>query len=137
MDAETISDILQCRITTWDHSNISRLNPGFRYVFQGLVPIALQMFSESNSGLAAVTDYNNVTGCNPQRAMRAMHLQAASAADQRHHRPSQPGGGAHAGQISEPDGVPVGAGQRVHPAVAVLCPPAEQPVRGPEPVPAV
>ena len=64
MDAETISDILQCRITTWDHSNISRLNPGFRYVFQGLVPIALQMFSESNSGLAAVTGYADVTGRN-------------------------------------------------------------------------
>ena len=30
LDAETISDVLQCRITTWDHQNISALNPGAR-----------------------------------------------------------------------------------------------------------
>ncbi|CAK0786624.1 hypothetical protein CVIRNUC_009838 [Coccomyxa viridis] len=30
MDAQTISDILQCRITAWDHPNITRLNPSVR-----------------------------------------------------------------------------------------------------------
>ena len=56
MDAETISDILQCRITTWDHKDISRLNPGFRYAFQGLVSQML-----SRRGLAGVTSRAGVT----------------------------------------------------------------------------
>ena len=30
MDASLISDILQCRITSWSHRNISALNPGIR-----------------------------------------------------------------------------------------------------------
>ena len=30
LDAESVSDILQCRITAWDHPNITALNPGAR-----------------------------------------------------------------------------------------------------------
>lgn len=31
LDAEAVSDILQCRISTWNHPNITVLNPGARW----------------------------------------------------------------------------------------------------------
>ena len=42
MDAETIADILQCQVETWDHANITRLNPGLRCAPKKLQAFGIQ-----------------------------------------------------------------------------------------------
>jgi hypothetical protein len=79
MDARLISDILQCRITSWNHKNISALNPGIRWAdLHSLRKLALQMLLQRHLQTDAQGGHLREMPLSKQPFLRSCPTMAAS-----------------------------------------------------------